>query len=558
MLAAGGGHTKVMELLVGKGAKLSLVDSFGFNIIHSACHGGDLEMVKYVLSQTMLDINGGVQCGRTAMMLAAENGHKDVVELLVDTGADVSLVDETGDNILHCACRGGDVEVVQYILSQNMVDINSLGHEKKTPVMLAGQYGHKEVVEVLVKHGANLSLRDKVGDNILHLACFKGHVDVVKYIISLHRVYIDSRGFERKTPVMKAGEGGHKEVVEFLVNHGADLALRDSDTNIILHLISYWGGSVDVGKYVLSQHKVNINQRGWRNRPPVLVAGENGYKDLVELFVKHGAKLSLKDRRKMNILHCASDKGHLAVVMYIVSLHSVDIDSEGFENKTPMMFAGQSGHKDVVEFLVNHGADLAHRDSDTNIILHLISYWGGSVDVGKYVLSQHKVNINQRGWRNRPPVLVAGENGYKDLVELFVKHGAKLSLKDSHKMNILHCASDKGHLAVVMYIVSLHSVDIDSEGLENKTPMMFAGQNGHKDVVEFLVNHGAQLSLADREGNNILLLAVSHVEVVKYILSLGVVNIDAKNRKGESAAMRAKARRQRDVLDVLVSHGGHT
>ncbi|XP_046550760.1 ankyrin repeat domain-containing protein 17-like [Haliotis rubra] len=298
MWAAGGGHTEVVELLVGKGAKLSLVDSFGFNILHSACHGGELEAVKYVLSQTMLDINGRVQCRRTAVMLAAESGHKDVVELLVDTGADVSLVDETGDNILHCACRGGDVEVVKYILSQNMVDIDSLGHEKKTPVMLAGQYGHKEVVEVLVKHGANLSLRDKVGDNILHLGCWKGHLDVVKYIVSLHRVDIDSRGFERKTPVMKAGEGGHKEVVEFLVKHGADLTLRDSDTNDILHLISYTGVSADVGKYILSQHKVKINQRGWRNRPPVIVAGQRGHKDLVELFVKNGAKLSLKDSRK--------------------------------------------------------------------------------------------------------------------------------------------------------------------------------------------------------------------------------------------------------------------
>ncbi|XP_046550759.1 death-associated protein kinase 1-like [Haliotis rubra] len=176
--------------------------------------------------------------------------------------------------------------------------------------------------------------------------------------------------------------------------------------------------------------------------------------------------------------------------MYIVSLHSVDIDSEGFENKTPVMLAGPNGHKDVVEFLVNHGAELSLRDSDTNNILHLTSY-GGSVDVMKYVLSQKVVDVNGRGWKRRTPVMIAGMKGRKRLVELFVKHGAKLSL-------------------------------------------------------------------ADREGNNILMLATAYVEVVKYILSLGVVNIDAKNRKGESAAMKARAWGHRDVLDLLVSHGAHT
>ncbi|XP_067660824.1 inversin-like [Haliotis asinina] len=148
-------------------------------------------------------------------MLAAENGHKDAVKFLVDKGVDVSLVDKRGENILHCACKGGHVKVVECILSRKMVEIDSLAHSRKTPVILAGEQGHKEAVESLVKYGADLSLRDKRRNNVLYYASEKGHLGVVKYIISLHKININSRGFEMKTPVMLAGYSGHIEVVCF-------------------------------------------------------------------------------------------------------------------------------------------------------------------------------------------------------------------------------------------------------------------------------------------------------------------------------------------------------
>ncbi|XP_067676259.1 protein fem-1 homolog C-like [Haliotis asinina] len=160
---------------------------------------------------------------RTPVMAAAEHGHRKMVELLVKHGANLLLSDIRGNNILHCACTAGHFDIVKYLLSLNSVDINSRGMEKRTPVMVAGQHGHRKVVELLVKHGANLLLSDIRGNNILHCACTAGHFDIVKYLLSLNSVDINSRGMEKRTPVMVAGQHGHKKVVELLVKHGADL-----------------------------------------------------------------------------------------------------------------------------------------------------------------------------------------------------------------------------------------------------------------------------------------------------------------------------------------------
>ncbi|XP_046341387.2 ankyrin repeat-containing protein NPR4-like [Haliotis rufescens] len=156
-------------------------------------------MVKYILSHDMEDINSRGWKKRTPVMASALHGNKEVVELLVVEGADVSLVSERGENILHLACQGGRVQVVKYVLSKDTVRINSRGWKKRTPVMAAALHGHKEVVELLVVEGADLSLVSERGENILHLARRGGHVEVVKYVLSQDKVGINAQNNKGQT-----------------------------------------------------------------------------------------------------------------------------------------------------------------------------------------------------------------------------------------------------------------------------------------------------------------------------------------------------------------------
>ncbi|XP_071078471.1 cyclin-dependent kinase 4 inhibitor C-like [Haliotis cracherodii] len=87
-------------------------------------------------------------------MEAARGGHRDVVELLVSEGADVSLVDVVGDNILHWACMGGDVETVKFVLSLHVVDIDARNKWGQTAADWARIWGHQQVVELLKSRGA--------------------------------------------------------------------------------------------------------------------------------------------------------------------------------------------------------------------------------------------------------------------------------------------------------------------------------------------------------------------------------------------------------------------
>ncbi|XP_071116431.1 uncharacterized protein [Haliotis cracherodii] len=221
MEAAQWGHRDVVELLVKEGADVSLVDEFGDNTLHLACSRGDVETVEFVLSLNVVDINSRGGRSRTLVMKAAVGKHRDVVKLLVSNGADVSLVDVVGNNTLHWACRGGDVETVEFVLSLNVVDINSRGGRSRTPVMRAAFRGHRDVVKLLVSNGADVSLVDVVGNNTLHWACWSGDVETVEFVLSLNVVDIDARNNSGETAADRARLRGRQRVVELLKSHGA-------------------------------------------------------------------------------------------------------------------------------------------------------------------------------------------------------------------------------------------------------------------------------------------------------------------------------------------------
>ncbi|XP_067654199.1 uncharacterized protein [Haliotis asinina] len=126
----------------------------------------------------------------------------------------------------------------------------------------------------------------------------------------------------------------------------------------------------------------------------------------------------------------------------------------------------------------------------------------------------------------------------------------------------LYYASMRGDLETVKRILAEGDVDINYRG-DSMTPVMWAAWKGHSDVVEFLVGEGADVSLVDRGGYNVLHWACynGHLETVKLILSMNVVDINARNNYGKTAADYARdwarLRRHQRMLDLLVSRGAH-
>ncbi|XP_046360028.2 uncharacterized protein LOC124137670 isoform X2 [Haliotis rufescens] len=438
MAAAVSGHQSVFDLLVSNQADLTLVSTSGDSLLHLACQGGNTAVVQHVLTPSNINSRGMKGC--TPVMKAAYSGHKDVVDLLVSNQADLTLVDTSGDSLLHIACQGGNTAIVQHVLSPS--NINSRGEYRWTPVMAAAVSGHESVFDLLVSNQADLTLVDTDGDSLLHLACQVGNTAIVQHVLSPSN--INSRGRHGWTPVMAAAVSGHESVFDLLVSNQADLTLVDTDGDSLLHLACR-GGNTAIVQHVLSPS--NINSRGENRWTPVMVAAVSGHQSVFDLLVSNQADLTLVDTDGDSLLHLACRGGNTAIVQHVLS--PSNINSRGENRWTPVMVAAVSGHQSVFDLLVSNQADLTLVDTDGDSLLHFACQ-GGNTAIVQHVLSPS--NINSRGMKGYTPVMKAAYSGHKDVVDLLVQHKADFTLLTDSNDDIEWVAQRGGHPTLAKYL----------------------------------------------------------------------------------------------------------
>ncbi|XP_048242365.1 ankyrin repeat domain-containing protein 17-like [Haliotis rufescens] len=523
MIAAIEGHRELFDFLVSKGCDLSVVDGNGDNILHLTCLGGNVDICKYLLSKDIVGIESRGQYNTTPVMTAASKGHRELFDFLVSKECDLSVVDGDGDNILHVTCLGGNVDICKYLLSNNVVGIESRGQYNRTPVMTAASEGHGELFDFLVRKECDLSVVDGNGDNILHVACIGGNVDICKYLLSKDIVGIESRGQYNMTPVMMAASEGHRELFDFLVSKGCDLSVVDGNGDNILH-VTCLGGNVDICKYLLSKDIVGIESRGQYNRTPVMTAANMCHRELFDFLVSKGCDLSVVDGNGNNILYVTCLGGNVDICKYLLSKYIVGIESRGQYNRTPVMTAASKGHRELFDFLVSKGCDLSVVDGKRDNILH-VTCLGGNVDICEYLLSKDIVGIESRGQYNRTPVMTAANMCHRELFDFLVSKGCDLSVVDGNGNNILYVTCLGGNVDICKYLLSKYIVGIESRGQYNRTPVMTAASKGHRELFDFLVSKGCDLSVVDGNGDNILHVACigGNVDIYKYLLSKDIV-----------------------------------
>ncbi|XP_038711893.1 ankyrin repeat-containing protein ITN1-like isoform X2 [Tripterygium wilfordii] len=229
--------------------------------MHLAAQKGDLAAVRLILdnidlqmketlSGSELDtevaeirasvVNEVNELGETALFIAAEKGHLDVVKELLQYSSKecVSKKNRSGFDPLHIAAVQGHHAIVQVLLDHDPGLSQTFGPSNATPLISAATRGHTAVVnELLSKDGSLLEISRSNGKNALHLAARQGHVDIVKALLDKDSQLARRTDKKGQTVLHMAVKGQSCEVVKLLL--GADAAivmLPDKFGNTALHV----------------------------------------------------------------------------------------------------------------------------------------------------------------------------------------------------------------------------------------------------------------------------------------------------------------------------------
>ncbi|XP_046336894.2 ankyrin-3-like isoform X2 [Haliotis rufescens] len=539
MKASVNGKIDAFNILNTLEADLTLTDDNNNNLLHLACHGGNVSIVQLLLPK--FDINSRGNNGWTPVMCAAASGVEGVFHLLVSRGANLTLRDDYNNYVFHLACIGGNISIVKHLLSGT--DINCLGNHGRTAIMIAALLSKPALFKLLLTKKADITLTDDYKDTVLHLACQGGNRSIVKYLMP--KFDSNAPGRHGWTTLMNAAWAGKIEVFNLLFSEKDDVPLSKDNLDNVLHLACHGGNTAMVECLLLM---CDINSKGNKGRTPVMVAAWAGQRDVFDLLVRKKADLTLIDDNTDNALHLACRGGNTAIVESLLKI--LDINTKGQKGLTPVMYAARSGQRHVFNLLVSQKAMLKLLDDSGNNLLHL-GCQGGNQFIIKYLLTKFDIkNSRKDGWTT---IMMAAVGGKKDAYDLIATRGGNPSLTAPDNDTVLHAACQGGNVAIVKAVIG--KFDINTRGRNDQTPLMRAVCGGHVVVYKFLVSHKADQTLVDKDGHTLLHLATQHgqLHIVKYIIDS--VDINTKDKAGLTPVMTSAVYNKDTVFEYLRRRG---
>jgi ankyrin repeat protein len=211
---------------------------------------------------------------------------------------------------------------------------------------------------------ANYSQRVPKRVTGLHLAAFFGVEDVVKLLLDIGEVDVDSKDNDGQTPLSWACENGHAAVIKLLLETG----------------------------------KVNFDSKDSGGLTPLSWAALNGHIAAVKILLETGkAQPDLKDRYGRTPLLWAARKGRVAVVKLLLDTAKVDPNSkDGKHSSTPLLWATRNGHEAVVRLLLEASeADVNTKDKDNQTPL-LWATRNGSQAIFKLLLETGQADVSSK------------------------------------------------------------------------------------------------------------------------------------------------------------------
>ncbi|HUT54958.1 MAG TPA: ankyrin repeat domain-containing protein [bacterium] len=569
MAAVGKGDVSLLRKLLDSGADPNIKGpcrtyGHGCTPLHNSADQGKREICELLLDHGV-DINARSGSGQTALSM----GNPFVMETLLLRGADPNIPDDQGTAPLHKAVRSGNLEMARLLL-ENGADPNlkTAEWDGASPLLLAADLpASEDMIALLLASGADPNCREDRG----------------------------------KTPLHHAAQRSNQAAIDLLLQAGADPDLADrAGRNFLFELLK--SGDPDVFKAVLPRavtRGAGLDGTDDYDKMTLLhVAAKAKRADAVKLLLKQGADPSVTDKTGRNFLFYlldSADPDTFRLALAKAISRGVDINEKvGDSGETLLHLAAKSGRPEIVKVLLQKGSDANAIDArNQQTALHYAAE-SGNEEIVKLLLA-FKADPNARDERRLTPLFRALDRGQTNAALALIAGKAdpqliiwknrnfanwrcdRESCKETQKEVMrLHpeikppppepyknydcppCGAVGDHdFPTLKKFVAQNPDSANKQSTDGSTPLLFAVMQGDTPMVEFLIAHGAEVNHQNQSHNFPLLVATrkNDLAMMEILLKNGA-DTGALNEWGFTPLhFTAYKEDQAEAAELLLKHG---
>jgi cytohesin len=418
-------------------------------------------------------------------------GQNETLAVLLDKGADLESKTWDKRTPLHVAAQQGHKVTVEFLLKKG-ADLNArttadtFGPQKQTPLQLALAAGRVEVVRFLVEKGAQPKLEGEVEKRWQNDAANRKDVAMLRYFVERGLAVDAAIGSPQTDALHVAAERGDLDALKAFAAKGADLKKKDAIGRTLLNA-AVLGHQKAAVAYLLEQG-ADVKDAG-----AIQNAVYQGDKEIVELLLAKGADVNHKDGAFGNSLLATAVHGNQPDVLQLLLAKGADAKND----PVALHAAALLGRKPLAEKLLAAGADpnaapAVQRGMGTGFHLYYFRL-EKRPDVLAFLLPPEVPRPPQQ-WGDLQlgtPLHAALAGRQKDVAELLLAKGAKADAKFPDGSPPLHLAAYLGDVALVKLLLA-NKADVNAKDAAGATALKVAEDEGRKDVAELLRKQGAK------------------------------------------------------------------
>lgn len=303
---------------------------------------------------------GGSEGAGSALWREAINGNKEAVKAILEKGGNIDEPSKTGMTPLMWAIQDDQPELVEFLIKKG-ANVNARQTSAGcNAVIIAADWLQADTVDLLIKNGAEINYQSRSGWTALLKATRVAPKDAEEGDRQLRTIKtllgkgakVDVATNKGVTPLMYAAKNGNLPIIDLLLEKHADLNIQDKEGQTALMWAAMAGQAGGI-KHLLSKGAV-IETKTVLGSTALMLAAEHGQTEVVKTLLENKADIVPQDEDGMTALMLAAKNGHLEAVELLLA-HNAKVNEVNKKGATARLLSVENHHEEVENLLREAG-----------------------------------------------------------------------------------------------------------------------------------------------------------------------------------------------------------